>query len=88
MVRRDRYLLRRSDEFHLGPGEEATVNLKLQKLPPLPCTKLCGQVVSNKAPVAGATVKILLPDLTPICHTKTGIDGKFSFIHVDRKSVV
>lgn len=82
MVFRDLYLLRRSDEFHLGPGEEASINLKLQKNPPLPCTKLCGRVVSNKTPVAGATVKVLSLDLTPICHTVTGLDGKFSFDHV------
>jgi len=82
MMSRDVYLLSRSDEFHLDRGEEASINLKLHKAPPLPCTRLCGRVVSNKTCIAGATVKVLTPDLKPICHTVTGFDGKFSFDHV------
>jgi hypothetical protein len=47
----------------------------------LPCTELCGQVVSGCGPIPGATVKIFDKNLRPICHTDTDREGKFSFIN-------
>ena len=81
MIVRDIYLLRRSDEFCLEPGEEASIDLSLEKAKPLPCTKLYGQVVSGCNPIPGATVKILDKNFTPLCHTETNKDGHFSFIN-------
>ena len=81
MVIRDRYLLRKSDEFYLEAGHEASINLSLEKAPPLPCTKLCGQVLSGCRPISGATVKILDKNFTPMYHTHTNCNGKFSFIN-------
>lgn len=80
MIIRDKYLLRRSDEFHLGSGQEASINLKLKKVPPLPCTKLYGQVKSGCKPISGATVKILDKNFNPLYHTETDKDGHFSFL--------
>ncbi|MGE4277512.1 MAG: collagen binding domain-containing protein [Lawsonibacter sp.] len=80
MANRDMYLLRRSEEFHLDSGQEVSVNLKLEKSPSFPCTKLCGQVVSNCTKIQSATVKVLAMDSRPICHTQTDRDGLFSFI--------
>lgn len=81
MSYKDIYLLCKSEEFRLDTGQEASINLKLKKVHSLPCTKLCGQVVSNCTKIQGATVKILGMDATPICHTKTDDDGAFSFIN-------
>jgi protocatechuate 3,4-dioxygenase beta subunit len=75
------YLLSKSEEFHLDSGQEASINLKLEKAPPLPCTELSGQVVSNCTNVQGATVKILGKNSEPVCHTETNIDGEFYFIN-------
>ena len=81
MVIRDIYLLRQSDEFYLQPGHEAAVDLDLQKAPPPLRTKLFGQVVSGCGPVSGATVKILNKFFTPLYHTDTDGEGKFSVIN-------
>ncbi len=81
MVNRYMYLLSKSEEFHLDSGQEASINLKLEKAPPLPCTELSGQVVSNCTNVQGATVKILGKNSEPVCHTETNIDGEFYFIN-------
>ena len=81
MVIRDIYLLRKSDEFYLESGHEASINLSLEKVPPSPCTKLCGQVLSGCEPISGATVKILDKNFNPLCHTDTDNEGKFSFIN-------
>lgn len=82
MFRRDIYLLSRSEEFHLDPGQEASININLKKAPPLPCTKLYGQVISiNCANIQGATVKILDRNFHPVSHTETDEKGTFSFIN-------
>ena len=79
MYHRDQYLLRQSDEFHLGSGEEAAVNLSLKKAPPLPSTKLHGQVISSCKTIAGATVKVLDKYFRPLYHSDTNEEGYFSF---------
>ncbi|MPM15300.1 hypothetical protein SDC9_61668 [bioreactor metagenome] len=81
MVIRDIYLLRRSEEFYLEPGHEASVNLALEKSPPFPCTKLCGQVISGCKSISGATVKILDKGFKPMYHTDTDSEGNFSFVN-------
>jgi len=78
---RDIYLLRQSDEFYLEPGHEASVNLALEKAPPLPCTKLCGRVMSGCRTISGAAVKILDRNFKPLYHTYTDLEGNFSFIN-------
>ena len=81
MVIRDIYLLRRSDAFCLEPGQEASIDLSLEKAKPLPCTKLYGQVISGCNPISGATVKILDKNFTPLRHTDTDENGHFSFVN-------
>jgi hypothetical protein len=78
MTIRDRYLLRRSNEFYLAPGQEASVNLALMKAPALPCTTLCGRVKGSCGPIAGATVKVLDRCFRPLCHAETDSGGYFS----------
>lgn len=80
MVHKDLYLLCRSEEFHLASGQEASIDLRLKKAPPIPCTKLCGEVVGNGAQIQGATVKILNLDTQPVCHTETDRNGEFAFM--------
>lgn len=80
MANRDMYLLRKSEEFRLQSGQEASINLKLRKVQPLPCTEVYGHVVSSGTEIQGATVKVLGIDFCPICHTETDCEGTFSFI--------
>ena len=80
MVIRDIYQLNRSDAFYLGPGDEASVNLRLEKAVPLPWTRICGEVRGSVMPVFGATVKLLDKDFNPLCHTETDSIGRFSLI--------
>lgn len=82
MIIRDIYLLRRSDEFYLKPGQEASIDLSLERAKPLPCSNLYGQVISGCGPIPGATVKILDKDFTPLYHTETDKDGQFSFVNI------
>lgn len=82
MVIRYKYILRQSDEFYLKTGDEASVNLYLQKAPPLPCTNLCGRVISRRRGVSGATVKILNRCFKPLCHTTTDKNGNFYFTNI------
>lgn len=81
MVMRDIYLLSKSEEFHLGSGQESSINLALKKAPAFPCTRLCGRVVSSCTAIPGATVKMLDKDSMPVCHTKTDDEGHFSFVN-------
>lgn len=80
MANGDMYLLRKSEEFRLESGQEASINLKLRKKQPLPCTEIYGHVVSSGTEIQGATVKVLGMDFCPICHTETDREGEFSFI--------
>lgn len=81
MAAGDMYLLCKSEEFHLDSGQEASINLALKKVPPLPCTKVCGHVVRNCTQIQGATVEILGMDFSPVCHTETDSAGVFSFVN-------
>ena len=79
MAIRDRYLLQRSEQFILGPRQEMTVNLSLQRVPKEPCTVLTGSVSGKCGRIEGATVKVFDTNNKPIAHTCTNEEGKFVF---------
>ena len=84
MVIHDIYLLQRSDDFYLPPGQEASVDLELKKVPLKPHTVLSGLVVGGCGPLAEATVKVFSMDYKPVAHSVTDKDGKFLFKNVLR----
>ncbi|SMC34571.1 MSCRAMM family protein [Papillibacter cinnamivorans] len=87
MAIKDIYLLCKSDEFYLKSGHEASINLSLERAPPLLCTKLHGKVVSGCRPVSGATVKVFDKNFNPLYHTITDHDGYYSFINALKPGV-
>jgi hypothetical protein len=54
----------------------------LEKIPPFPCTKLTGKVVSEGKRIAGATVKILDRKFNPLYHADTDGEGNYSFKNI------
>jgi hypothetical protein len=80
MAIRDIYRLQRSEQFILGPRQEITVNLSLEKTQEEPCTFLLGCVTGSCKPVKGATVKAFDRDYKPIAHTVTDPEGRFVFL--------
>lgn len=82
MVIRDIYLLQRSEQFNLGPRQEMTVDLSLEKAPKEPCTVLTGSVVGKCGHIERATVKVLDRNNKPIAHAVTDHEGTFIFENI------
>jgi len=79
---RDVYLLERSEQFNLGPRQEATVDLSLKRAPKKPCTVLKGCVAGKSGPIEGATVKVSSRSNNPVMHTVTDKRGDFVFENI------
>ena len=77
---RDVYLLQRSEQFHLPPRGDATIDLCLKKAPVFPDTKLTGMVISCGTAVSGATVQIFNHKDCLVAQTTTDSKGRFFFI--------
>lgn len=82
MTTTERYMLTRSEEFTLGPNEEARVDLKLKVKPFPPRTKVTGKVYSDGRPLMQATVKILNSSFDPVAHVLTNSDGGYLFANL------
>lgn len=82
MAIKDIYLLKRSEPFILGPSQEATVDLSLEKAPHALCTILTGVVTGKCGPIEGATVKVLDRNNKPVAHTVTEHKGEFIFENI------
>ena len=82
MIIKDRYLLKRSEAFHIKPRQEVSVDLSLEKAPVPPHTLLTGQVAGKSGPINMATVKVLDRKSQPVAHTTTDCHGRFAFENV------
>lgn len=80
MIKKDIYLLQKSDDFTVGYRQEVTIDLSLTKVPVLPDTILKGKVTDCCGnPIPNATVKVFTLEYLPIEHTLTDIYGNFCF---------
>lgn len=82
MVIRDIYLLKRSEQFYLGPRQEVTVDISLERVPKPPCTVLKGVVTGMCGRIEGATVKVFDRSNKPIAHTVVDHKGNFIFENI------
>jgi uncharacterized surface anchored protein len=82
MAIRDLYLLKRSEQFILGPRQEMAVDISLKKASKQPCTVLKGSVAGTHGLIEGATVKVLDRSNKPIAHTVTDDKEKFVFENI------